>query len=410
MIPGAHTCGEYATEIGAWRAPSTQSGGESECVARLAEEVQSADPAGGRSANERTNEMEKPEMKQDSGRRSRRTSRPHALPALMASALCTLTLAGCEAATGPEDGVEAAPPLEALTSPAITSMRGAGTLGYGETTADGGVSRQSFDFNVGIDNGLVQGTMVYIDSAVVKVEDNEPAELRVGDEYPGTEILSFVQTSATCVEFDGTGYLVNTGELLAFKAEACDNGSPGVDADFFGLRVPQRFLTHGQEYYRADLLSSGDIIATLLGLGEVEITRISGSGTLGDGEPVGDGIALQEFTVDVGLESGTPGGSMEYTDHASVLNGAPAQFRAALDEEGTAVTGFTQVSSTCVDFSGVGRLVNTDELLQFRARACDNGSPGTDTDVFGIWVREKEYQRGPDLLSDGELVSETLDG
>lgn len=329
------------------------------------------------------------------------------VPLLLTGALGTLTLAGCDGPLAPERAGERAAPLFDATTPAITRMRGAGTLGYGEPRPDGGVSRQYFDFNAGIDNGVVDGVLVYVDSAVIK-EDGRPAELRVGSLYPGTAVLTFVQTSATCVEFEGTGYLINTGELLGFKVQACDNGEPGLDLDYFGLAVPQRLLTHGQAYHRADLLSSGGIIRSLLGVGDGGITKMSGSGTLGLGDPTDEGIGLQEFTLDVGVNGGVAGGTLDYTDHSVKQNGAPARFRAALDEAGTAVTNFVQVSSTCVDFSGVGKLVNTGELLRFRARACDNGSPGVDVDAFGIWLPDKEYQRGPDLLSDGDLVSGTI--
>lgn len=327
-----------------------------------------------------------------------------ALPTLAVGALITIALPSCDRPLATEPStITPQDPLEA-TTPAITRMRGAGTLGDGHETEDG-VWRQYFDFNVGIDNGVVDGVLVYVDSAVIKV-DGEPAELHVGASYPGTAVLSFVQTSETCVEFDGIGYLLNTGELLAFRAEACDNGASG---DFFGLEVPQRLLTHGQTYYRAEHISSGDIARTLLGVGDTGITRMDGTGTLGLGEPTDEGTWLQEFAVDVGVHNGVAGGSFDFTDHSVEVNGAPPRFRAALDEEGTAITNFVQVSSTCVDVSGVGKLVNTGELLRFRSRACDNGSPGVDLDVFGLWVPDHEYQRGPDFLSDGDLLSGTLE-
>lgn len=322
----------------------------------------------------------------------------------MFCAVAAVTLAACEGPAVSEPSSESMTPRMDETTPVIVRTRGAGTLGNGEPTSNGGVSRQYFDFNVGVDNGVVDGTLVYVDSAVIK-GDGEPADLRVSSQYPGTAILSFTQTSVTCVTFTGTGYLVNTDELLAFEAEACDRADPGLDADYFGLRVRERLLTHGQEYHRADLLSSGDIARTLLGVGDSGITQLSGTGTLGLGEPAGEGIGLQEFTMDVGVNNGLAGGTLDYTDHAVIKNGESAHFRAGPDEAGTAVAKFVQVSDTCVDFSGIGRLVNTEELLRFRAHACDNGSPGVDVDVFGIWIPEKDYQRGPDLLSDGDLVA-----
>jgi len=108
-----------------------------------------------------------------------------------------------------------------------------------------GIERQWFDFDVS--GGPPSGRLDYIDSAFVKSDGHYP-HLVVGAQYPGTAITSFTPTSDNCAEFTGVGYLINTGESLAFLIEACDNAQPGVGFDTFGITVPQRILDVGTFY------------------------------------------------------------------------------------------------------------------------------------------------------------------
>lgn len=296
------------------------------------------------------------------------------------------------------------PAFDEVAEVAITRMKGAGTIGDGEPAGDS-IWLQQFDMDVGVENGVIQGAFDYVDYSVFK-EDGEPAHLRAAPDTEGTAITDFVQISSTCVEFDGIGKLMNNGELLHFKARACDNGHPGVGLDVFAIWVPERFITHGTAYQRGiDMLSDGELTATKLNASTVTITRMEGEGAIGDGEAAGDSIWLQEFALDVGVENGVVGGTLDFTDYSVFKeDGRPARLRAGPAVEGTAVTSFTQISDTCVEFSGVGRVVNNGELVDFWVRACDNGDPGVDMDLFELRVPGHVYQRGPDLLSDGDLV------
>lgn len=147
-------------------------------------------------------------------------------------------------------------------------------------------------------------------------------------------------------------------------------------------------------------------------LAGVTMIRMTGSGQIGDGLPGNDSINLQVFDLDAGMNGALPYGRLDYTDYSVIKpDGNPARLRAGPDEPGTAITGFVQTSSVCVEISGRGRVVNTDEIVSFLVETCDNGSPGVGRDVFGIRVPERflthgtPYQRGPDMLSDGELTA-----
>lgn len=141
----------------------------------------------------------------------------------------------------------------------ITGMRGSGAIGLGEPTAAGGVNRQVFDADVGTRSGMAYGTLDYTDYGFTKADGNPP-HLVVGPTWAGTAIVTFVQTSGTCVEFEGVGRLLNTGELLGFRAQTCDNGQPGVGLDVFAIAVPQRLITDATLYQRGpDMLSSGEL-------------------------------------------------------------------------------------------------------------------------------------------------------
>jgi hypothetical protein len=167
-------------------------------------------------------------------------------------ALTTLGAVGCGRPTGPVEALQ-------LAAVAITSTRGTGTIGNGVPAGDG-VATYAFSFAAGISGGLASGTLDYTDYAVLK-PDGQYAHFVVGPSYPGTMVATFVQTSSTCVEFDGQGKLLNTGELLAFRVQACDNGAGW--SDVFAIYVPERLVTHGQPYQRGpDMLSSGDIISS----------------------------------------------------------------------------------------------------------------------------------------------------
>lgn len=71
---------------------------------------------------------------------------------------------------------------------------------------------------------------------------------------PATQILTFQRTSATCVQFSGTGRLDVDGSLKVFFIDVCDNGSPGTGVDTFAINIPS------DRWQRVDPLSEGDIV------------------------------------------------------------------------------------------------------------------------------------------------------
>lgn len=170
-------------------------------------------------------------------------------------------LAGCEGL--PTDGGatpgEPAAKGAVSTTVAMTGLRGDGAIGTGEPTADG-KKLQEFVFDVGAD---LTGRLDYVDHAVIKADGN-PARLVAGPDVPGTAVSEFAQTSTACATFAGVGKVVNTGELVDFRVEACDYGSPGVPVDEFGIRVEWRTVSHGSPYERYDKLSEGDVVRETL--------------------------------------------------------------------------------------------------------------------------------------------------
>lgn len=166
------------------------------------------------------------------------------LTGVVTAALAAFGVAGCGE---PPTGAGAPQGQFAPAGLVSSTMRGTGGMGPGTPTFDG-IERQWFDIDVGVSGGVASGRMEYIDSSFVKPEDGNYPHFVVGPERPGTSILSFAPTSETCATFEGVGYLINTGELLAFRVEACDMGTPGVGLDTFGIEVPQRLITHGGIY------------------------------------------------------------------------------------------------------------------------------------------------------------------
>ncbi len=152
------------------------------------------------------------------------------------------------------------PSLATATS-VITEMRGTGTLGDGTRFPGGYVNTQTFSFDAGIGVTGVYGTLDYTDSSFHKADGNAP-HFVVGPQYPGSAIASFVQTSNNCVEFAGDGYLINTGEFLAFRIDACDYGSPGTGLDTFYISVPERPYNVGPA-----ALTSGEITLVASSIG-----------------------------------------------------------------------------------------------------------------------------------------------
>lgn len=172
----------------------------------------------------------------------------------------TIVALGCES--------QLAPPSFAASAFVMTGIQGSGGMGSGTPTYYG-KDRQVFTLDVGIAGGLAYGTLDYVDSGFVKSDGNYP-HFVVGPDWLGTAITSFIQRSDACADFQGVGYLINTGEQLAFNVGACDHGSPGAGVDTFAIEVPQRLITNGNVYRAGplplvygDLTASGTTAATI---------------------------------------------------------------------------------------------------------------------------------------------------
>lgn len=132
-----------------------------------------------------------------------------------------------------------------------TSVSGLGAIGPG--TATPGSDRQDFAFEV----TAAGGSITYSDYGVIR--NGLPGRL-VADPVsdPPTGVTSYHRTSDICVRFGGTGRL-DTGELLPFYVDVCDNANPGTGIDTFLIMLPDR-AAQGVHYTRSGTLSSGDIV------------------------------------------------------------------------------------------------------------------------------------------------------
>jgi hypothetical protein len=143
--------------------------------------------------------------------------------------------------------------VESGTAPSTeTRVGGLGAIGPGPATL--GSDRQEFDFDV---NASPSGRLAYSDYSVVR---NGAAGNMFIDRAAdaATEVRSFHQPSARCVRITGTGR-VDTGELLRFYVDVCDNATPGTGFDAFTMTIPDR-VRPGVPYVRSGSLSTGDIV------------------------------------------------------------------------------------------------------------------------------------------------------
>jgi hypothetical protein len=204
---------------------------------------------------------------------------------------------------------------------------------------------------------------------------------------PATGITSFTRTSTACVTFGGTGR-VNTGELVSFSTEACDNGSPGVGRDVFTMSVPS------QAYRVSGTLTDGEITGGGASPPPSQTgTRVTGRGAIGSG-PATPGSDRLEFDFDV---TSAPGGRAFVRDYSVVRSSGSAGSMTA-----TAITSFTRTSATCVRFGGTGRL-DTGEDFQFFIDACDNASPGAGADTFTITLPDRPFTHSG-TVSEGDIA------
>jgi subtilisin family serine protease len=132
--------------------------------------------------------------------------------------------------------------------------------------------------------------------------------------------------------------------------------------------------------------------------------RVTGGGVIGAGSAT-SGSDRQEFTLDV---TNAPGGRVFLRDFRFVrsdgsvgsLTADPAVHAA------TGISSFTRTSAACVTFGGTGR-VDTGELVGFTVDACDHGSPGAGSDVFGLTVPYFGYSKSG-TLTQGDITLTTF--
>jgi len=98
---------------------------------------------------------------------------------------------------------------------------------------------------------------------------------------------------------------------------------------------------------------------------------MTGGGRLGTGRT----IATFGFNARPSLK-----GQLQYIDHARGLN-----------VHSTGMTAYSSLGGTCVTFSGIARVNNTDGFHFTVRQACDNGEPGVGRDTFEISVEELSY-------------------
>jgi hypothetical protein len=111
---------------------------------------------------------------------------------------------------------------------------------------------------------------------------------------------------------------------------------------------------------------------------------IAGVGGIGDGKATpGGGVNGQVFDFDV---TAAPDGRLFFRAFDIVRSdGSVPSMTVDPTDPATAITSFSQ-AGTCVTFGGTFRVSDTRELFAFTIKACDNGSPGADTDTFTITV------------------------
>jgi len=130
-----------------------------------------------------------------------------------------------------------------------TGMRVTSLGAIGSGSAAPRSDRQDFDIDV---TNAPGGRLVVRDFTFVRSDGSVAALMADRAEDPATGVSSFTKTSAACAQLSGTGRL-DTGQLVDFTLDACDNGTPGSGVDFLSLSVP------GFAYSKSGTLSEGEI-------------------------------------------------------------------------------------------------------------------------------------------------------
>lgn len=206
----------------------------------------------------------------------RNTFAPHL--ALVAAMLLTV---GCRDSLAPDLRDPGVPAFIEVSAPASVTGRGA----IGSSLAIPLMNRQEFDFDVTETPG---GRLFVRDWGAVR-SDGSGGTLTANPAVDAaTGIRSFTQTSAACVTFGGTGR-ADTGELVDFSVNACDNGSPGTGVDFFSISLPDR------GYKKWGTLTEGEITLTgSTATGTLDVTTATSGSDL---DPDGYTVTVDSTTI-----------------------------------------------------------------------------------------------------------------
>ena len=227
------------------------------------------------------------------------------LPGLLAA---TLLAVGCRDSLSPErHGLDGPAFSHGSTHTAVTGL---GAIGSG--LAIPYMDRQEFDFNA---TDTPDGRLFFRDFRAVRA-DGSVASLTANQAVDAaTGISYFSQTSAACATFGGIGR-VDTGELVDFSVDACDNGSPGTGVDIFGISVPVR------AYSLSRTLTEGEITLSGRTKGDLDVrTATTGS----DLDPDGYTVTVDSTTSQaIGVNATVRFSALAEGSHTVKLSGVAA--------------------------------------------------------------------------------------
>lgn len=153
-------------------------------------------------------------------------------------------------------------PQGPVFSTVTTSLEVTGHGAIGHTVPLPGLNRQEFDFAI---TSPPAGRFFIRDYSTLRTSTGLLGTMTVDPADPATGISAFEQISATCVTFGGIGR-VDTGDLFAFSATACDNGTPGAWTDHFSFSVPDI------QYEKSAWLNEGEIAISGATKGDIAVT------------------------------------------------------------------------------------------------------------------------------------------
>lgn len=133
-------------------------------------------------------------------------------------------------------------------------------------------------------------------------------------------------------------------------------------------------------------------------------TRVIGKGVIGSGAAL---PGMDRFELDFDVTSDLSGRVL-LTDYSITRgDGSPASMTVDATDPATFISSFTRTSTTCVAFSGVGRLNDGGSLYTFFIDACDNANPGAGADTFSVDLPDRPYSKSGTLTEGDIAISST---